>query len=122
QVATQQTFTGNTAQANLPEPLFQGVTISANLVTPVTLREFKGTSAQINLPSPIVSPKFEGITPNVTIPTIQLLIIKDIVEGNKIELMFPGGKSLVPTYGAGIPFGVEGPVMETKIRLEKEKE
>jgi len=36
--------------------------------------------------------------------------------------MFPGGKSLVPTYGTGIPFGVEGPVMETKIRLEEEKE
>jgi len=50
------------------------------------------------------------------------LIIKEIVEGNKIELMFPGGKSLVPTYGTGIPFGVEGPVMETKIRLEEEKE
>ena len=36
--------------------------------------------------------------------------------------MFPGGREIVPTYGIGIPLGVEGPVMDTKIRLNKEKE
>ena len=36
--------------------------------------------------------------------------------------MFPGGEELIPTYGLGIPFGVEGPVMDTEIRLKKVKE
>ena len=104
QVATEETFLGNTAQATLPEPLFKDV----------------GTSG--NLPQPIVQPTFEGITPNMALPIAEPLIIREINEGTKVELMFPGGKNLIPTYGTGIPFGVEGPVMDTKIRLEAENE
>ena len=55
-------------------------------------------------------------------PIVEPLVIKEIVSGTKVELMFPGGDKIIPTYGIGIPFGVERPIMDTKIQLEKEKE
>ncbi len=136
QVATVETFLGNTAEVNLPEPLFKNITTSGNLPIPVIPEEFQGSLAQAdlpqilfkgittsgNLPQPTIQPVFAGITPNMNLPTAEPLIIREIGEGTKVELMFPSGYGLIPTYGLGIPFGVEGPVMDTEIRLKKVKE
>ncbi|MCX5696947.1 MAG: hypothetical protein NTU54_03075, partial [Candidatus Omnitrophica bacterium] len=121
QIATLETFLGNIAEVNLPEPLFRGIATSVNLPLPVIFEEFRGSLAGVNLPQPAIAPGFKGISLKTAIPIVESLVIKEIVPGTRVELMFPGGKNIIPTYGIGIPFGVEGPVMDTKIRLEKEK-
>lgn len=100
--------------------LFKEAIVSATVTQLSPHQTFKDITIYTNAPA--FTPRFEGISSKAAMPIVKPLAIKEIVSGARVELMFPGGKNLVPTYGIGIPFGVESPFMDTKTQLEKEKE
>jgi hypothetical protein len=123
EILPQPSFIGVTGRVILPEilpiPSFEGIFLSILLPEEISFAEIQGS---IILSQPVTVDIFNGITSKTTMPIVEQLVIKEIISGTKIELMFPGGKDIIPTYGIGIPLGVERPLMDTKIRLEKEKE
>lgn len=108
----------------LPKPSFEG--IKPTLILPEPRPGlFAGAYSYINLPKPIIptKPDFEKITATSILPKpVSPLIFESVTGEVNVRVMFPGGARVVPTYGVGVPLGVEKPLLEPKIQKEEEKE
>jgi hypothetical protein len=128
-------FNGVLAQAQLPvEDYFSGARSVALTAPPVNPAIFKAAIAQSQLPIPVsfagsvaqaqlpAEASFKGTAAEVILrQAVNLRVFEGVVSETKIKVLFPGGQKIIPTYGLGVPLGVEKTLMEPKIKEKEDK-
>jgi hypothetical protein len=116
---TTENFQGMITENKLPEEYFIGINSEGTLPVPVGMI-FSETSPGLYVLPVMPSKKFAGVEPVMNLPVpSRPLVFEENVSVDRVKLMFPGGAVIVPTYGLGIPLGVEKPLMEPEIQTEQ---
>jgi hypothetical protein len=80
-----------------------------------------GAAAAARLPGLVSRETFASAVARKNLPLpVNPALFQEVTGIGRIKVMFPGGQRIMPTFGLGIPLGAEKPVMEPRIREEKE--
>ncbi|MFA4981855.1 MAG: DUF2341 domain-containing protein, partial [Candidatus Omnitrophota bacterium] len=101
-------------EARMPSaPSFEGVTSAASLPKASV---FEGIAGAASLPK---APTFEEIRVSASL-TGKGGVGRFREASAAVSLEFPGGGKIIPTYNIGVPLGAEKPLLEPKVKREKE--
>lgn len=120
-----QLFSGVIPALNLPLPLpgisFEGAASDAILTRAVSPEAFAGAVASAKLSVFVAQEVFSSAVAQKNLPlSVNPRVFKEAFGAGRIKLMFPGGQKIVPTFGMGVPLGVEKSIMEPRIQEEEE--
>lgn len=116
-----ETIPGINLPAAIPKPSFKGIIPGVILTEPVRPQVFMGAAASARLPVFAAQELSAAIVQkNLPLP-LNPVLFREVTGAGRIRVMFPSGQQLIPTFGMGVPLGVEKQVMEPRIK-EKEEE
>jgi hypothetical protein len=105
----------------IPQASFAGALPGLALTEPIEPQAFLGAAAAARLPGLVSRETFASAVARKNLPLpVNPALFQEVTGIGRIKVMFPGGQRIMPTFGLGIPLGAEKPVMEPRIREEKE--